>query len=101
MHPGEDIDRILSMPPLDMAQVPAVPSILSVSSTETALSSFAFSDLKYPIPESISSDAVSPPSVEDDSEILEADDLAHVALAEHLGRLSLNAVDDRFYGQAR
>ncbi|KAH9485168.1 putative transcriptional regulatory protein [Psilocybe cubensis] len=100
MHPGEDIDHILSIPPDKIAQVPSIPNLASVSSTETNLSSFAFSDLKYAIPVSISSDTTPPPLVENDSEILEADDLAHVALAEHLGRLSLSAVDDRFFGQA-
>jgi len=40
-------------------------------------------------------------SEEVDNPAEEADDLAHIALAVHLSQLSMDAVEDRFFGQSR
>lgn len=95
MHPGEDIDLILLMEDEDHT------NNTYNADAQDIPTSFGFGDLKYPIPQSISSDAVTPPSTQDESEISDAEDLSHVSLAEHLGALSLNAVHERFYGQSR
>lgn len=74
-------------------------------STTTGSSPHGSGDSKYS--ESVASKSMSPEvvtpavNVDDDSELSEADDLAHVALAEHLGQLSMDVVEDRFFGQAR
>ncbi|KAF8973128.1 fungal-specific transcription factor domain-containing protein, partial [Flammula alnicola] len=72
-YPGQDIDLLLDLPPDE-----------------------------YPVPHSISKElrsSASPPSdIDDDTS--EAEDLAHLALSEHFKQLSLDAVDDRFFGQS-
>lgn len=50
----------------------------------------------------ISSDTVSPPVPSEDakSDLSEGEDLAHVALSEHLSHLSLHSVENRYFGPA-
>lgn len=45
----------------------------------------------------------SPPVIkeEETSGLPDEEDLAHVSLVEHLGRLSVNPIDDRFFGPSR
>lgn len=59
-------------------------------------------DLPYPTPQSVASSAAvsSPPRLgENDSS--EEDDLAYIALAEHLGQLSIDIAGGRFFGNSR
>ncbi|KAF8639523.1 hypothetical protein AX17_001428 [Amanita inopinata Kibby_2008] len=61
----------------------------------------AFPTLNPPSPNSLprSYDSASPDAVPA-KDFTEADDLAHVALAEHLRTLSVRTIDDRFFGQS-
>ncbi|KDR75219.1 hypothetical protein GALMADRAFT_157080 [Galerina marginata CBS 339.88] len=99
LHPDQDIDSLLELP---VDEIPK-PSIVSVDDTRNT-GSFSYPELKYPIPQSVSTEtaaSASTPSEQlDDSDLSEADDFGHVALAEHLSVLSLNAVHDRFFGQS-
>ncbi|PPR05818.1 hypothetical protein CVT26_010098 [Gymnopilus dilepis] len=97
MHPDQDIDHLVETTLDDSA--------IQNSTDPVKAASPNFTDLKYPIPHSVSTDAASAstPSdgVDDRTESSDdADDLAHVALAEHLSSLSITAVDDRFFGQS-
>ncbi|KAF8904482.1 fungal-specific transcription factor domain-containing protein [Gymnopilus junonius] len=97
-HPDQDIDHLIETTADDSA-------IQSPNDTVKAASP-SYPDLKYPIPHSVSTDAASavstpPDTVDDQPESSDdGDDLAHVALAEHLSSLSIAAVDDRFFGQS-
>lgn len=59
--------------------------------------------IPHPLPQSIHLHTVLPSAtMQDNTEISEADDLAHVALAEDMKKLSANTgVEERFFGQAR
>ena len=98
MHPDQDIDHLVETTLDDSA--------IQNSTDPVKAASPNFTDLKYPIPHSVSTDAASastPSDGVDDRTVSsdDADDLAHVALAEHLSSLSITAVDDRFFGQSR
>jgi hypothetical protein len=59
-------------------------------------------DLPYPAPQSVPNSAAGsapPQSSEKDSS--EEEDLAHIALAEHLGHLSVDTIGGRFFGNSR
>jgi len=99
MYPNQDIDLVIDHTLLN--------GIVTQASTSHNTNTASFNtDLKYPtlqsIPATTTSVASSPHSEEpDDSDISEAEDLAHVSLAEHFSQLSLEAIDNRYFGQAR
>jgi len=74
----------------------------SMSSTSNvASSSKSYPELKYPTAVTMPSelkdhDSLQPGDPENPSD--EAEDLAHIVLAEHLSQLSMEAVDNRFFG---
>ncbi|PFH53811.1 hypothetical protein AMATHDRAFT_54332 [Amanita thiersii Skay4041] len=62
-----------------------------------------YSALKSPSPHTLPLSHNSPASDPDaysEGDTTEADDLAHVALAEHLRNMSVQAIEDRFFGQS-
>ncbi|KDR75218.1 hypothetical protein GALMADRAFT_249193 [Galerina marginata CBS 339.88] len=60
-----------------------------------------YSEHRFPIPDVASRTLSSSPSPSVASDqASETDDLAHIALAEHLSQLSLRTMDDRFFGQS-
>ncbi|KAF9568045.1 hypothetical protein CPC08DRAFT_487594 [Agrocybe pediades] len=99
MYPNQDIDLVIDH---TLSRAP----VQSQASTSQGSSGVSFNtDLKYPTlqspPSTKNSDGSSPLSVDvDDSEDSEAEDLAHVSLAEHFSKLELEAIDNRYFGQA-
>ncbi|KAF8973127.1 hypothetical protein BDZ97DRAFT_1779521 [Flammula alnicola] len=96
IYPDQDIDLLLDMSFDDISEKSSpAPTTMSTSSSSQP-------DLKYPIHQTISKDLGTskspPPEAPDDPS--EADDLAHIALAEHLSQLSIEAVGDRFFGRS-
>ncbi|KAF8160814.1 fungal-specific transcription factor domain-containing protein [Crassisporium funariophilum] len=93
-HPDKDIDQLIEGP---MEHYRDIPPLESYSSGN-------LSELKYTLPHSISGSNDQPETskstivtVKDDPS--EADDLAHIALAEHLSHLSIDTLE-RFFGQS-
>jgi hypothetical protein len=73
--------------------------------TSLASGSSGHTDLKYSVlqsvPKNLKSTASNSNELTDDNESSEGDDLEHIALSKHLRELSLDTVDDRFFGPSR
>jgi hypothetical protein len=94
--------------PFDLFHYPASPrrkhssntrKHAEVTANKPSSNSISFPELSYPAPRSLQTHT--DPS--DDTEDVHADedDLAHIALAEHLNQLALETVEDKFFGQSR
>ncbi|KAH9478764.1 FAD-dependent monooxygenase OpS4 [Psilocybe cubensis] len=97
LHPGEDIEQIINAPVREISRSPSISSGVEPSS-----STFSSVDLRYPSspPMDIMTAATSPTAEDEPAASDDDDDLAHVALAEDLKKLSTNATEDRFFGEA-
>ncbi|KAF9482138.1 hypothetical protein BDN70DRAFT_991356 [Pholiota conissans] len=97
-YPGEDIDQLLDLGsnPTSENSTPDPPSLPSASSGQ--------SDLKYSVLQSVPKELKTSTSksieLSDDDGSSEGDDLEHIALTKHFSELSLESVEDRFFGQS-
>ncbi|CAA7261683.1 unnamed protein product [Cyclocybe aegerita] len=86
-HPEKDIDHLIGEPEDDDDDM----------DTSAAVSISPNSHPKFPSPSLSGTKRAAQAPSEDPSE---AEDLAHIALSEHLSQLSMEAVEDRFFGQS-
>ncbi|KAJ3490460.1 hypothetical protein NLJ89_g11431 [Agrocybe chaxingu] len=87
VHPEKDIDHLIGEPEDDDDDM----------DTSAAVSISPNSHPKFPSPSLSGTKRAAQAPSEDPSE---AEDLAHIALSEHLSQLSMEAVEDRFFGQS-
>ncbi|KAF9529173.1 fungal-specific transcription factor domain-containing protein [Crepidotus variabilis] len=93
-NPGADLENLLEMPQVEFNNAPS-------PSTSTTESSSSFLDFRLPHPPHLPSEL--PPSQKSSSRSgtttpNEAEDLAHIQLAQHMSNLSM--ADERFFGQS-